>query len=218
MNRKINMSKLLRILGILILFLNIVPMMTASATSLYVFSTNNANVYIDNVYKGVIHSGYLLIDLPAGTYTVKVTNPGIRDGIKTTTLYGDNLKMIAIPMSLPATNPIYTPQPTPIPTKTPTPYYDYVPVPTATPKPYYTPQPAYTPAPTSSGKNIVINSQPPGANVYSGSTLIGTTPFTYKLLQTQTITFKLAGYSDKVTSIEQMTRSPFKVYLTKSYK
>jgi hypothetical protein len=226
MNKKINI--LLRILGISILFLNIGSILGSAASSnLYIYSGSGAHIYIDNVYKGDSKQGFFATTLPAlTTHTLKVTLEGyntytemfkMQSGymilaaplIPTSWGWGTNPRPTPAPISTPI--PSYTPKPT----STPIPYY--TPKPTSTPIPYYTPKPTSTPAPTLSEKYIEINSEPTGAKVYFGTTLMGTTPFTYKVLYAEKITFKLPGYMDKVTYIEPLTRSPFKVYLTKSF-
>jgi hypothetical protein len=192
------------------------------ATTLPALTTHTLKVTLEgyNTYTEMfkMQSGYMILAAPL---------------IPTSWGWGTNPRPTPAPISTPIPSytpkptstpiPYYTPKPTstpipsytPKPTSTPIPYY--TPKPTSTPIPYYTPKPTSTPAPTLSEKYIEINSEPTGAKVYFGTTLMGTTPFTYKVLYAEKITFKLPGYMDKVTYIEPLTRSPFKVYLTKSF-
>lgn len=222
MNKKINKSKILRILGIFILFLNIGSILGSAADSnVYIYAMSNAHIYIDGVYKGDAKNGYLATTLPAyTTHTLKVTADGTYDYVSTFVVKAGYMFIgtQSIPIawgwgSNPTPAPTTTPKATPIPTYTPKP--TITPVTTITPIPTYTPRPISTPAPSLSDKYIEINSEPSGAKVYYGSTYIGTTPFNYKVMETQLITFKLPGYKDKITYIEQITRSPFKVYLSR---
>jgi hypothetical protein len=203
MNKISNFRKLLRTLGILILFLNIVPIMTVSATTLYIYAMSNSNVYIDGQFKGVPSRGMLETSASLGTHTIKVTAPKYYDYVGTIDVVQRGFQFVGTTM-LPL--PLSEPTPTYNPRSTPTPVPTYIPPSNPTPTPIPTTVP-------SSYKEI--RSVPSGANVYYGSTLIGTTPFTYNLPYTQILTFKLAGYSDKVTYIEPSTPSPFVVYSSK---
>ena len=209
MNKKINI--LLGILGISILFLNLGSIPGSAADSnVIIFVMSNAHVYIDGVYKGDSTGGSFHIALPAlTTHTLRTVHGCCNDYTKTFKVAQGYMLVTApmIPLSWGWGTPKPTPTATPAPTLTPTPTRTPTPTPTRTP----------APTPTSSDKYIQLDSVPPGANVYSGSTLIGTTPFTYKVPYAQEITFKLPGYNDKVTYIEQRTRTPFKVYLAKSF-
>ena len=213
MNQKINM--LLRILGISILFLNLGSILGSAADSnVIIFVMSNAQVYVDGVYKGDSTGGSFHIALPAlTTHTLTTVHGCCNDYTKTFKVAQGYMLVTApmIPLSWGWSNsPKPTPAATPAPTPTPTPAPDSTP--TLAPD-----SQAPASAPTSSDKYIEFNSEPSGANVYYGSTLIGTTPFTYKLPYAQEITFKLPGYNDKVTYIEQLTKSPYKIYLAKSF-
>ena len=221
MNKKIKINNLLRIFVIIALFLNIGSIIgSAEQTSIVYLYVGTGNIYVDGVYKGTPHGGLFTMTLPTyTTHTLRVTAIGYNE-YSTTFRVVSGYMIIGVPMIPSAWSTTPTPISTPTPIKNPVPYYTpkptSTPTPISNPVPYYTPKPTSTPAPTSSEKYIQINSEPTGAKVYYGTTFIGTAPFTYKVLYAQKITFKLPGYSDKVTYIEPLTRSPFKVYLTKS--
>jgi hypothetical protein len=145
-------------------------------------SPSGADIYIDNVYKGL--SPATFNEVPNGNHLILIRLPGYQDLTKNVivtgnsqTLYGALSQQTGSPIT--TTSPVHT-------STTGTGF----------------------PTPTTSGQNtgygsLSITTTPPGALVYVDGTMMGVTPTTIPMLTegSHSITLVLDGYQDLKTTI-----------------
>jgi hypothetical protein len=141
-----------------------------------------ANIYIDNVYKGL--SPATFSGVPNGNHVVLVKLDGYQDLTKSVTVTGD-IRIVQAALSRGST----TPPTTYSPGQTPSSGAGY-PTPTA-------------PAQTPGHGSLSITTTPAGALVYIDGTMMGVTPTTIPMLTegSHSITLVMDGYQDLKTTI-----------------
>ena len=145
-------------------------------------SPSGANIYIDNVYKGI--SPATFTEVPNGNHVVLMRLDGYPDLTKSVTVTGDNP---AIHGSLDKQTG----------------------VPITSPSPGQTPAiGSGSPSPTTPGQapgygSLSITTSPPGALVYVDGVMMGVTPTTIPMLTegSHTLTLVMEGYQDLKTTI-----------------
>jgi hypothetical protein len=159
------------------------PVPTPAYGSITVSSSPaGANIYIDNVYKGI--SPATFSGVPNGNHVVLVRLDGYQDLIKSVTVAADNQNLYA-ELNLQSASPIITSSPGKTPnagTRSPTPTI-------STQKPGY--------------GSLSISTTPAGALVYVDGAMMGVTPTIIPMLTEgpHSITLVMDGYQDLKTTI-----------------
>lgn len=145
-------------------------------------SPSGADIYIDNVYKGLSPATFTAI--PNGNHVVLMRLDGFQDIIKSVTVKGDDQTVYGT-LTQKGAAPVSTSSPAQAPTTAP-----------GSPTPNLPGQvPAYG--------SLSITTSPPGALVYVDGTMMGVTPTTIPMLTEgpHSVTLVMDGYQDLKTTI-----------------
>lgn len=142
-------------------------------------SPPGADIYIDNVYKGL--SPAVFDAVPNGNHVVRIRFEGYQDTTRSVSVNGDN-RSVQVSLDPSTTVPITKPSPGQS-------------VPETAPSPAVSMQPGYG--------SLSVTTSPPGALVYIDGAMKGITPATVPMLTegTHSIVLVMDGFEDLSTSI-----------------